>query len=213
MIKNNSKQNRSEIVFMVPLLFWCTIRGVGSYLKLGGQVVLWGDNLPSLVGLGLTDLLKPEWAIAYPAHPSPTPLLGFYPLFLADYFSILATSSWHFKSWKGENNGKFWSRKWFHMTQNPHFRTGTRIQSIGKQRRSLPCREQTKGIHVQKLESPRQKSLFSDELLSTDKSGPAFRRFAWSKTARTGPLYSSRNWILCTCSSHVFTNPEFSTYL
>ena len=122
------------------------------------------------------------------------------------------TSSWHFKSWKGENNGKFSSRKLFHMTQNPHFRTGTRIQSIGKQRRSLPSREQTKGIHVQKLESSRQKSLFSDELLSTDKSGPAFRRFAWSKTARTGPLYSSRNWILCTCSSHVFTNPEFSTY-
>ena len=69
-------------------------------------------------------------------------------------------------------------QKIFHMTQNPHFRTGTRIQSIGKQRRSLPFREQTKGIHVQKLESSRQKSLLSDELLSTDKFGPAFRRFA-----------------------------------
>ena len=144
----------------------------------------------------------------------PCPSISYAPAwFLPDNFSIIVTSSWHFKSWKGENNGKFWSRKLFHMTQNPHFRTGTRIQSIGKQRRSLPCREQTKGIHVQKLESPRQKSLFSDELLSTDKSGPAFRRFAWSKTARTGPLNSSRNWILCTCSSHVFTNPEFSTYL
>jgi len=32
--------------------------------ELGGQVVMWG----------LTDLPKPEWTIAHPAHPSPTSL-------------------------------------------------------------------------------------------------------------------------------------------
>ena len=40
-------------------------RGVGSYLKLGGQLVMWGYNLPPLVHIGLTDLLKPGWAIVY----------------------------------------------------------------------------------------------------------------------------------------------------
>jgi hypothetical protein len=45
---------------------------VGSYLKLGGQLVLWGHNLPPLVEIGLTDLLKAWWAIAHPAHPSST---------------------------------------------------------------------------------------------------------------------------------------------
>ena len=44
--------------------------GVGSYLKLGGQVVMWGHNLPPLVKIGFTDLPKP-W---YPTHPSPPPL-------------------------------------------------------------------------------------------------------------------------------------------
>ena len=33
-----------------------------------------GHNLPPLVQIGLTNLPKPEWAIAHPAHPSPTPL-------------------------------------------------------------------------------------------------------------------------------------------
>ena len=52
------------------------LRGVGSYLKLGGQVVMWGHNLPPLVDVGLTDLPKPWWAISHSAHPSPTPLLS-----------------------------------------------------------------------------------------------------------------------------------------
>ena len=46
-------------------------RGVGSYLKLGGQITMWGAQL---VKIGLTDLPKPGWTIAHPAHPSPTPL-------------------------------------------------------------------------------------------------------------------------------------------
>ena len=51
-------------------------RGIGSYRKLGGQVVMWraGHNLPPLVDIGLSDLPKPGWAIVHPAHPSPTPL-------------------------------------------------------------------------------------------------------------------------------------------
>ena len=52
--------------------------GGGSYLKLGGQVVLYGvgggHNLQPLVEIGLTDLLKHGCAIAHPAHLSPTPL-------------------------------------------------------------------------------------------------------------------------------------------
>ena len=51
---------------------------VGSYLKLGGQVVMCvcvgGQNLSPLVDKGLTDLPKTGWAIAHSAHPSPTPL-------------------------------------------------------------------------------------------------------------------------------------------
>ena len=50
---------------------------VGSYLNLGGQVVLAnvrGHNLPPLVEIGLSDLSKPGWAIAHSAHPSPTSL-------------------------------------------------------------------------------------------------------------------------------------------
>ena len=50
------------------------IRGVGSYLKLDGKVVLWGHNLPTLVDIELTDLPIPGGAIAHPAQPSPTPL-------------------------------------------------------------------------------------------------------------------------------------------
>ena len=49
-------------------------RGVRSYLNLGGQVILSGHNLPPLVKIGLTNLPIPGWAIAHPAHPSPTPL-------------------------------------------------------------------------------------------------------------------------------------------
>ena len=45
---------------------------VGSYLKLGGQVEMWGHNLPNLDEIGLTDLPKLGWAIA---HPSPTSLI------------------------------------------------------------------------------------------------------------------------------------------
>ena len=33
-----------------------------------------GHNLPPLVEMGLTDLPKPGWEIAHPAHPSPTSL-------------------------------------------------------------------------------------------------------------------------------------------
>ena len=50
---------------------------VGSYLKLVGQVVMWGHNLPPLVEIrliGLTDLPKSAWAIVHPARPSPTSL-------------------------------------------------------------------------------------------------------------------------------------------
>ena len=49
-------------------------RNVGRYRKLRGQVVMWGYNLPPLVHIGLTNLLKPGWAIVYPAHPSSTSL-------------------------------------------------------------------------------------------------------------------------------------------
>ena len=37
-------------------------RDVGSYLKLVGQVVIWGGghNLPPLVEIGLTDMPKPR---------------------------------------------------------------------------------------------------------------------------------------------------------
>ena len=47
-----------------------TITDVGSYLKLGGQVVMWGAqlyNLPPLVEIELTDITTPGWAIAHPA--------------------------------------------------------------------------------------------------------------------------------------------------
>ena len=45
------------------------------YLKLGGQVVMWvAQSAHPLVGTGLTDLPKPRWAIALPAHLSPTSL-------------------------------------------------------------------------------------------------------------------------------------------
>ena len=50
-------------------------RGVGSYLKLGGHLVMWEYNLSSLVDLGLTDLPKPGWLIARPIHLSPTSLM------------------------------------------------------------------------------------------------------------------------------------------
>ena len=46
-------------------------RGVGSYLKLGGQLVMWGYNLPPLVDLGLTDLPKSRGAMV---PPDPTGL-------------------------------------------------------------------------------------------------------------------------------------------
>ena len=39
-----------------------------------------GHNLPPLVEIGLTDLLKPGWAIARSAHPYPTPLCLVYGL-------------------------------------------------------------------------------------------------------------------------------------
>ena len=44
-----------------------TISDIGSYLKIGGQVVIWGHNLPPLVEIELTDLTTPGWAIAPPA--------------------------------------------------------------------------------------------------------------------------------------------------
>ena len=51
---------------------------VGTYLKLGGQVVMcvWGHYLPPLVEIGVTDLPKPGWATAHPAHQSTTSLPG-----------------------------------------------------------------------------------------------------------------------------------------
>ena len=39
--------------------------------NLGGQIIMWGAQL---IKTGLTDLPKPGWTIAHPAHPSPTPL-------------------------------------------------------------------------------------------------------------------------------------------
>ena len=53
-------------------------RGVGSYLKLGGQLVMWGYNLPPLVDLGLTDLPKSGWLIAHPIHLSPASLVAIF---------------------------------------------------------------------------------------------------------------------------------------
>ena len=46
---------------------------VESYLKIGGQLVMW-MYMPLVVGIMLTDLLNPGLVIARPAHPSPTPL-------------------------------------------------------------------------------------------------------------------------------------------
>ena len=43
--------------------------GVGSYPKLGRQVVMWGHNLPLLVDIGLTDLPKPRWVNNCPLFP------------------------------------------------------------------------------------------------------------------------------------------------
>ena len=45
---------------------------VGSYLKLGGQVVMWGAQNAPLAEIGLTDLSKSGWAISHPAHLSST---------------------------------------------------------------------------------------------------------------------------------------------
>ena len=42
---------------------------VGSYLKFGGQVVMWGHNLPPLVEIGLTDLQK-TWVGNCPPCPT-----------------------------------------------------------------------------------------------------------------------------------------------
>ena len=56
---------------------YLSVRGVGSYLKLGGQVVMWGAQSVPSGKVGLTDLPKPGWEIAQSAHPSPTPLLSY----------------------------------------------------------------------------------------------------------------------------------------
>jgi len=47
-----------------------------SALKIAGWVssTVVGHNLPPLVDIGLINLAKPGWAVAHPAHPSPTPL-------------------------------------------------------------------------------------------------------------------------------------------
>ena len=64
-------------------------RGVGSYLKLGGQVVIWGAKSAHMVKIGLTDLQKPGWAIAHPAHLSLTPLKSMYIIVLIHHPHIL----------------------------------------------------------------------------------------------------------------------------
>ena len=65
-------------------------RNVGRYRKLRGQVVMWGYNLPPLVHIGLTDLLKPGWAIVY---SMPTNLLR--PWIICHYISrCRAVTSW-----------------------------------------------------------------------------------------------------------------------
>ena len=51
------------------------IRGVSGFLRVGGQVVMGGNNVSPLVEIGLTDLPKSGGAIATPAPPSLTPLL------------------------------------------------------------------------------------------------------------------------------------------
>ena len=56
----------------------CTKQGRRKLPKAGwasSTLSLEGYNLPPLVKIGLTDLLKPGCTIAHPAHPSPTPLL------------------------------------------------------------------------------------------------------------------------------------------
>ena len=45
---------------------------VGSYLKLGGQVVMWRADTAAAALLSI--LPKPGWDIAHSAHPSLTPL-------------------------------------------------------------------------------------------------------------------------------------------
>ena len=44
------------------------IRGVSGFLRVGGQVVLGGNNVSPLVEIGLTDLPKSGWAIAPPPY-------------------------------------------------------------------------------------------------------------------------------------------------
>ena len=55
---------------VISILF----RGIGSYLKLGGQVVLCGAQ-SALSGWDRVKWsAKTWWAITHPTHPSPTPL-------------------------------------------------------------------------------------------------------------------------------------------
>ena len=57
-----------------------SVRVVGSYLKQGGQVVMWGEghNLAPLVDIGCcNDLPKPWWVIAHVPYPP----ISSYPVF------------------------------------------------------------------------------------------------------------------------------------
>ena len=65
------------VPFMIPAVYQYMLSQhwvVGSYLKLGGQVVMWGANQPPLVEIGPTYLPKLVWVIVHPAHPpQPSP--------------------------------------------------------------------------------------------------------------------------------------------
>ena len=51
-----------------------TYRAVASSENPGGHVILGGENVPPLVEIGLTDLLKSGGAMAPPAPPGTTGL-------------------------------------------------------------------------------------------------------------------------------------------
>ena len=76
---NHTQMDRGKPAFAFPS------RDVGSYGKLGVQIVMCGGyNLPPLVNIELTDLPKPGWTFAHPAHQSPTSL----PCYLVTMFSV-----------------------------------------------------------------------------------------------------------------------------
>ena len=83
-------------------------RGVGSYIKLCGQVVIWGTQSTPQVAIGLTDLPKSGLTIANSTHPSLKPLN----LLL---LIIITFSHLNNRLWPAEVMKPLW---WFLLTKN-----------------------------------------------------------------------------------------------